>query len=197
VKVRSLHDNYEGWMTSNMLYALDEKKSSAGNDFVIADIMSPIHFNAAKLLVPMGSALPAFADGKGTIGELSYEVAGNYANRFEQPPGPEKLTQLITAWLNVPYMWGGRTPLGADCSGFVQVVYKMMGIDLPRDTWQQAQEGQPVKKLKDAKPGDLVFFDDKDEIVHIGILLSTDQVVHCFGKYKDVPTLKAIVQFEF
>jgi cell wall-associated NlpC family hydrolase len=73
----------------------------------------------------------------------------------------------------------------------------MMGIDLPRDTWQQAQEGQPVKKLKDTKPGDLVFFDDKDEIVHIGILLSTDQVVHCFGNVRiDAIDKKGIVNLD-
>ena len=79
---------------------------------------------------------------------------------------------------------GGRTIFGVDCSGFVQVNYKMMGIDLPRDAWQQAQEGKIVKKLKEAVCGDLAFFDDKEEIVHVGILLGTDQIIHSSGKVR-------------
>jgi cell wall-associated NlpC family hydrolase len=73
---------------------------------------------------------------------------------------------------------------GVDCSGFVQVIYKVMGVDLPRDAWQQAQEGTVVKKLKDAVCGDLAFFDDKDEIVHVGILLSNEEIIHASGKVK-------------
>jgi len=94
-------------------------------------------------------------------------------------------------------MWGGRTPLGVDCSGFVQVNYKMMGIDLPRDAWQQAQEGKPVKKLKDAQAGDLVFFDDRDEIVHVGILLNNEQIVHASGKVRiDTIDKKGIINVD-
>ena len=66
----------------------------------------------------------------------------------------------------------------------VQVIYKMMGIDLPRDAWQQAQEGKPVKKLRNAQAGDLVFFDRGEEIVHVGILLGDNQVIHASGKVK-------------
>jgi gamma-D-glutamyl-L-lysine dipeptidyl-peptidase len=97
-------------------------------------------------------------------------------------------------WLNAPYMWGGRTVLGVDCSGFVQVNYKMMGIDLPRDAWQQAQEGKAVKKLKDAQTGDLAFFNDKEEIVHVGILLNNEQIVHASGKVRiDLIDRKGII----
>ena len=60
----------------------------------------------------------------------------------------------------------------------------MMGIDLPRDAWQQAQEGETVKKLKDAVCGDLAFFDDKEEIVHVGILLGPEQIIHSSGKVR-------------
>ena len=74
--------------------------------------------------------------------------------------------------------------MGVDCSGFVQVNYKMMGIDLSRDAWQQAQQGKTVKKLKESLCGDLVFFDDKEEIVHVGILLSSDQLIHASGKVR-------------
>jgi len=66
----------------------------------------------------------------------------------------------------------------------VQVSYKMMGIDLPRDAWQQAQEGDAVRKLGDAQCGDLAFFDDKEEIIHVGILLGDDRIIHASGKVR-------------
>ncbi len=99
-------------------------------------------------------------------------------------PNGELIIELTMKWLNAPYLWGGRTIFGVDCSGFVQVNFKMMGIDLPRDAWQQAQEGRTVKKLKEAVCGDLAFFDDNEEIVHVGILLSSDQIIHSAGKVR-------------
>ena len=94
------------------------------------------------------------------------------------------IKQLTSSWLNAPYLWGGRTPLGVDCSGFVQVVFKLLGIDLPRDAWQQAQEGVAVKKIAESLPGDLAFFDNKEDIVHVGILLGEGQVIHASGKVR-------------
>ncbi len=137
-----------------------------------------------KMQLPHGSSLPALVDGKGKINELDYTVEGNYINRNEQVRNEELVMQLTAQWLNAPYLWGGRTIFGVDCSGFVQVNYKMMGIDLPRDAWQQAQEGDMVKKLKDAVCGDLAFFDDKEEIVHVGILLGNDKIIHSAGKVR-------------
>ncbi len=81
-------------------------------------------------------------------------------------------------------MWGGRTPLGVDCSGFVQVVFKLMGIDMPRDAWQQAQAGRPVKKFSEVRTGDLAFFASKEDITHVGILLDNGEIIHALGKVR-------------
>jgi cell wall-associated NlpC family hydrolase len=134
--------------------------------------------------VPYGSTLPSFADGKGKLGTIEYSFSGKCFKRQEQRASAELLNKLVMPWLNAPYMWGGRTILGVDCSGFVQLNYKMMDVNLPRDAWQQAQQGLPVKKLKDAQPGDLAFFDDKDEIVHVGILLNSEEIIHASGKVR-------------
>jgi cell wall-associated NlpC family hydrolase len=147
--------------------------------------------------IPVGSSLPFFEGGRGKLGKNEFEFTGKYCKRDEQKPGTELLKQLALSWLNAPYLWGGRTPLGVDCSGFVQVIYKLMGIDLSRDTWQQAQEGKAVKNFKDVLPGDLAFFDNKEDIVHVGILLGDEKIIHSSGKVRiDAITKKGIINAE-
>ncbi len=187
VKIRSLHDNYEGWMTSGQLESISEKEARAETGQVTLDFLSKVSLHNKSMQVPVGSSLPGLEHTVGTIGGMNYQFEGSFLKRYEQIPGYELLHQLSFPWLNCPYMWGGRTPLGVDCSGFVQVNYKMMGIDLPRDAWQQVQEGRRIKKLKEAEAGDLAFFDDKDEIVHVGILLNPEQIIHSSGKVRIDP----------
>jgi cell wall-associated NlpC family hydrolase len=147
--------------------------------------------------IPIGASLPFFAEGKGRLGEQEFNFNGQYCKRDEQPPSAELVKQLTAPWLNVPYLWGGRTPLGVDCSGFIQVIFKLMGIDLPRDAWQQAQEGRPVKKFSEVQTGDLAFFDNKEDIVHVGMLLGDGKIIHSSGKVRmDVIDKKGIVNEE-
>lgn len=184
IKVRGLHDNYEGWVTKTLLEETDAASANTMSSFACKDLLNDITVGDKKMNIPFGSSLPFFSEGGGKIGASEYSFGGNYIKRDEQQPSEELLRQLAMPWLNAPYLWGGRTPLGVDCSGFVQVIYKMMGIDLPRDAWQQAQEGKPVKKFRNAKPGDLIFFDRGEEIVHVGILIGEKQVIHASGKVK-------------
>ena len=197
VKIRSLHDGYEGWMTNTMLKEMDEAAANTMSAFATTDILCSVKVGDKKMNIPFGSSLPFFENGKGMLGKNEFEFAGSNCKRDEQAPGAELLQQLTLPWLNAPYLWGGRTPLGVDCSGFVQIVYKLMGIDLPRDTWQQAQEGKAVKKFKDALPGDLAFFDNKEDIVHVGILMGDEQIIHASGKVRmDTINKKGIVNAE-
>ncbi len=184
VKIRSLHDGYEGWLTNTMLQSIDEVTAKTFSAFVTTDMLSRISTGDKQIHIPVGSSLPFFLAGKGKAGILEYGFAGQYFKRDEQQPSAELVKQLTNKWLNAPYLWGGRTPLGVDCSGFVQVIFKLMGIDLPRDTWQQAQEGKPVKKIADSQAGDLAFFDNKEDIVHVGILLGKGQIIHASGKVR-------------
>jgi gamma-D-glutamyl-L-lysine dipeptidyl-peptidase len=197
LKISSLHDDYEGWLTSNLVEPIEENQARTASEFVVNDLVSSVFLNGKRMNVTAGSSLPGFVDGVGKLGNISYLFGGNSVKRFEQSPGADLLNQFTLNWLNAPYMWGGRTILGVDCSGFVQVNYKMMGIDLHRDAWQQAQEGRPVKKLKEAQTGDLAFFDDRDEIVHVGILLDNEQIIHASGKVRiDTIDKKGIINVD-
>ncbi len=184
VKIRSLNDNYEGWMTNTMLQSVDEEIANTMSAFATTEMLSIISLGEKQIYIPVGSSLPFFENGKGRLGELEYNFTGQYCKRDEQQPGAELVKQLTSPWLNAPYMWGGRSPLGVDCSGFVQVIFKLMGIDLPRDAWQQAQDGKAVKKFANSQAGDLAFFDNKEDIVHVGILLGDRQIIHSSGKVR-------------
>lgn len=184
VKVQSLHDEYEGWMTRTLLTEISEKEAATSVKTITTGLINTIHINGQSMHVPMGASLPGWNNGKGKIGALEYEFTGNAGNPTVETATGELIESLTRQWLNAPYCWGGRTLFGVDCSGFVQVNFKMMGIALPRDAWQQAQDGHPVKKLREAQKGDLAFFDDKEEIVHVGILLDPEHIIHASGKVR-------------
>jgi cell wall-associated NlpC family hydrolase len=93
-----------------------------------------------------------------------------------------RIVEVSAKYLNSPYLWGGRSPFGIDCSGFTQIVYKIAGIRIPRDVSQQVQLGVNVDFVNEARPGDLAFFDDHDgKIIHTGIILEKGKIIHASG----------------
>ena len=97
----------------------------------------------------------------------------------------EDIIQTAYQFLHAPYLWGGKTPMGIDCSGLTQMVYKIHGIPLKRDAYQQAQQGNSLSFIEESQPGDLAFFDNKEgDITHVGILLQNHFILHAHGKVR-------------
>lgn len=197
VKVRSMHDDYEGWITLSQLTATGKEEAEQKSSFVVTGLLEEISFDQGSFHIPAGASLPMYDNGRGLLGKQVYRFSGFARNRYEHPASGQLILQLANAWLGVPYLWGGRSVLGVDCSGLVQVIFKQAGIDLPRDAWQQAQQGKPVKKLEDALPGDLAFFDNGESIVHTGILMGDGNIIHAQGSVRvDQITAKGIINRE-
>ena len=186
VRIQTVPDNYEGWIRSNMIAEVQE--DLLFGSFVTAALLNTIKIGEMTMHIPVGSTLPGFRNGEGMAGTLKYKFEGSFFNKNEGKPNCEQVTHLTRQWLNAPYLWGGRTPLGIDCSGFVQVIFKMMGIDLLRDARLQVDQGIKIGKLQNAQCGDLAFFcSHKRKISHVGILLNSTQIIHASGRVRIDP----------
>ena len=97
----------------------------------------------------------------------------------------ESIVNCAKEFLNVPYLWGGKSFFGIDCSGFTQIIYKIHGIKIPRDTYQQAEMGEALTFIEEAKPGDLAFFENSEgRIIHVGFILADQKIIHAHGKVR-------------
>jgi cell wall-associated NlpC family hydrolase len=95
------------------------------------------------------------------------------------------IVEAAYLYLNSPYLWGGKSPFGIDCSGFTQMVYKLCGVKVLRDASQQAQQGIPLSFIEEALPGDLAFFDNEEgKITHVGIVLKDNKIIHASGSVR-------------
>jgi gamma-D-glutamyl-L-lysine dipeptidyl-peptidase len=187
MNVRCAHDGYEGWMQTAQYKSLslaeyqELSRSKLHLCFDLVQIM--INENSIYSIV-LGSNLPWFWGNTCRIGTANYVFDGN-ARMPDMSNGTKSIVENAYMYLNTPYLWGGRSPFGIDCSGFTQMVFKLCGIMLKRDAWMQAEQGDDVHLLDEARPGDLVFFDNEERrIIHVGILASKNKVIHASGKVR-------------
>lgn len=95
------------------------------------------------------------------------------------------LLKTAFMYLNAPYLWGGKTPFGIDCSGLTQMVYRLCGYLIPRDAAQQAKIGEPLSFIEESEIGDLAFFDNEEgHIIHVGVIMEDNYILHAHGKVR-------------
>jgi gamma-D-glutamyl-L-lysine dipeptidyl-peptidase len=198
-KVQLTYDDYEGWIALNQVRLLSEKEFLHlfnAETAVALDLVQLISNQTRNAVAPLliGSSLPGYVKGDFTIlnDHYFYDGAVSEISPFDTVSTPQdhllaKRTIISDAmlYLNAPYLWGGRTPFGIDCSGLVQMVYKIKKIKLLRDASQQASHGEPLNFVSEAEPGDLAFFDDVEgNITHVGIMIDKSRIIHASGKVR-------------
>lgn len=188
-RIRTAYDEYEGWMDTKQMALLDQEtfeQLEHENTILGLFMYHPVKNirNGETLNLLAGSSLPGYKNGQFSLNAEVYTL-------LSPPVKPDVkwfATQIESAarfYLNTPYLWGGRSVFGIDCSGFSQMVFKQFGIRIKRDAWQQATQGQTVDFLQEAQAGDLAFFDNEEgRIIHVGIMLNNAQIVHASGRVK-------------
>lgn len=188
LKIEILSDKYSCWVDRKqitLLTAKDYKLISQTKCYISEDVLSPVKKlkNNEVFPIPLGSIIYGFQSKNSTftISDEKFEIHGSVRS-IPKKVNRKNLVEDALLYLNSPYLWGGKTPMGIDCSGFVQMVYRLNGIDLPRDAYQQAEIGQALSFIEEADEGDLAFFDNEaGKIVHVGIILKNHQIIHSSG----------------
>ncbi len=190
VKVRCAYDKYECWIDRNQsnevgqnLYDTLEKNRWWCSCTDLVNIIKDASSNELQPIV-MGSSLPNLNNGISSIAPKSFAFEGNFVHSNDDL-SRSKILENALLYLNAPYLWGGKSPFGIDCSGLTQMVYKIAGKKLPRDAYQQAEIGTTLSFVEEADDGDLAFFDNEEgSIIHVGILMNENEIIHASGKVR-------------
>ena len=181
LNIRCSLDSYEGWIDASQHSALSEKEFhniTLQTMGIAIDLFYSAASSDRSIALVTGSSLPYFDGINLKIGKEKF-IYNGHAVMSDQIRTVNMLEKVALRYLYAPYMWGGRCPLGIDCSGFVQVLYKCLGIALPRDAYQQAEVGKTVNFVEEAAPGDLAFFHTGDgKITHVGLLMKDKKIIH-------------------
>jgi cell wall-associated NlpC family hydrolase len=183
-RIRLSHDKYEGWICNKQWQEIDKttyNELDHQTPTLTTDLLDVIRADHLQPIV-MGSTLPYFQAGSLKIAKKTYTLEGHTTVAFTEK---SELVNNAMMYLNAPYLWGGRSPLGIDCSGFTQMVYRLQGKELPRDAYQQAEVGNTLSFIEESEAGDLAFFDNSEgKITHVGIILEDNHIIHASGKVR-------------
>lgn len=167
-KIKMDYDGYEGWIDHLQLKKIDPEILKNRKTTIITEDFTSVMMRDGKTLLSMGSEVefPAVASRR------SHDLR-------------ESIVLTAKEFLNIPYLWAGKSFFGVDCSGLVQLVYKIHDIALPRDSYQQADLGYALSFVEESQPGDLAFFENSEgRVVHVGIMMQNQQIIHASGKVR-------------
>ncbi len=187
IKVRCLWDNYIGWINALQVQRItpSEFGEYTTHFSYCLEIAQPAMNNSFFVPLTLGAVLRNYDGLQFRLNGLSYQFSGQVIDPRLLEPTAELIIKIARRYLYAPYLWGGRSPFGIDCSGFTQMVFKLAGVQLPRDAYQQVEIGELVDFVEHALPGDLVFFENnKNRINHVGILLEDHYIIHASGQVR-------------
>lgn len=184
IKIKLQFDDYEGWIDEKQFQAVSESHYellSSTEAILNADLVEYISGKDNLLFpIPLGASL-SFLD----VPEINTSDFHFEGLKTSDKKPKSEILKTAFMYLNTPYLWGGKTPFGIDCSGFVQMVYKLNGYTLLRDAYQQATQGEVLSFIEEAEAGDLAFFDNEEgKITHVGILMNDNYIIHAHGNVR-------------
>lgn len=182
-RIKTLFDNYTGWVDLNHFQQINDTEDS--NGYILNRPLVCYRHDNTKLVLEAGCEIynPDFEVRTFTLAGGKYTASKDFSESYVVCR--ESLADTALRFINSPYIWGGRIPSGIDCSGFTQLVYKIHGIPIPRDSGMQAEEGECVSFVSEAMPGDLVFFDnERGRVSHVGMIISEGLVIHASGRVR-------------
>ncbi len=183
------HDGYEGWVDIKQVIPCSEDYFNSHNSqqaTIASELIDLVSHQTSAELFPvfLGSTLPFFnvEQQELKIDDDTYNYRGDVVSGIGSR---EMLVEQAYKYINAPYLWGGRTPAGIDCSGLTQMVYRLCGHALPRDSKDQATLGETLSFIEESEPGDLAFFDNEEgQIIHVGIILQDNFILHAHGQVR-------------
>ncbi|MFD2998855.1 NlpC/P60 family protein [Pontibacter toksunensis] len=180
-------DGYKGWIDFKQHTAVTPEYFSRWKSSSHARTLSLLQFisiNDFQVPVGIGSYLPFFDGGSIQVNEVRYGYSGP-ASDTSVLPSKTQLVEVALNFLKFPYLWGGKSMFGIDCSGLTQQVFGICGYQLPRDAYQQVALGQEVHFVEQTQPGDLAYFSNAEgRITHIGIMLEGQKIIHAHGEVR-------------
>ena len=180
---RCVDDGYEGWVSSNMLTEIDQVTYESLTEWEYV-LRGGLRLEDGTYMPLAGGArIPLHDNSAFQIGKRKWQRAPDLKTLFLQPAF--EAHNVAEHFRNAPYLWGGKSTFGIDCSGLMQVVYRICGVQLPRDSSQQALGGSHIA-WKDRQPGDLAFFRkaNQSHISHVGMVKDESTIIHASGKVR-------------
>tara|TARA_R110002049_G_scaffold142206_1_gene304045 strand:+ start:3870 stop:4619 length:750 start_codon:yes stop_codon:yes gene_type:complete len=178
-KIRLAFDSYEGWIDNKQCIEITEVQYNSLNKET-----PKLSIDLVEFIQDKNEQLHPILLGA-SINGLSILDHSHNGHIVEGKTSKNNIIQTSFIYLNAPYLWGGKTPFGIDCSGFTQMVYKLNGYKLLRDASQQATQGEALSFIEESEPGDLAFFDNSEGIItHVGIIMKDNYIIHAHGKVR-------------
>jgi hypothetical protein len=188
-KIKTAFDDYDCWIDDKQYIEINQtefERLNTSSMIVCSEMANVIMNEDNNSIIPilLGSSLPNFKKKRIRFNEFIFQFDGQIIDTSKKQT-KDNIVANAMMYLNSPYLWGGRSPFGIDCSGFTQVIYKLNGFRLPRDASQQAEIGDTLSFIEESESGDLAFFDNEEgSIIHVGIMLENNRIIHASGKIR-------------
>lgn len=183
-RIKLHFDDYEGWVDTKQYQTISESsyKQLSKDAIILSSDLVEYVSTPDNILIPIPLAASLSFLNHSEINTENFDFEGMKVT------GIKAKTDIINTaflYLNAPYLWGGKTPFGIDCSGFTQMVYKLNGYTLLRDASQQSTQGEALSFIEESETGDLAFFDNEEgKIIHVGIIMDNNYIIHASGKVR-------------